>query len=126
MISEAQLESYCLQKAGTEKTFPFGPDTAVMKVLGKMFALYSPEDDGVLSVNLKADPDWSMMLREHYEAVRPGYHMNKKHWNTVRIDGTISDQEIWEMVDHSYNLVVKSLKKSEREKLAAIVAQQKQ
>lgn len=123
MISEADLELYCLNKPGVEKTFPFGPDTAVMKVLGKMFALYSPEDDGVLSVNLKADPDWSLILREHYEAVRPGYHMNKKHWNTVRIDGSIPNVEVWEMVDHSYNLVVKKLPKSEREKLAAIATQ---
>lgn len=120
MRTEADLETYCLAKPGTEKTFPFGPDTVVMKVLGKMYALYSPETDGVVSVNLKADPDWSMLLREHYQAVRPGYHMNKRHWNTVRLDGSIPEPELHEMIDHSYNLVVSKLKKSERERLQSM------
>lgn len=108
-----------MAKPGTEKTFPFDFDTAVIKVMGKMFALWGEGDDP-LTVNLKCDPEWALLLRENYAAVAPGYHMNKRHWNTVTIDGTIPNDEIWEMVDHSYNLVVKKLKKSEREQLAQL------
>ncbi|MGB1251753.1 MAG: MmcQ/YjbR family DNA-binding protein [Candidatus Promineifilaceae bacterium] len=119
MLSERELEQYCLSKKGTEKTYPFGPDTVVIKVLGKMFALWGA-GDSPLSVNLKCDPDWSHLLREHYAAVTPGYHMNKKHWNTVLCDGSIPQDELVEMVDHSYNLVVKKMRKIDREQLAAM------
>ena len=118
----SEIDNYCLSKAGVEKTYPFGDDIPVMKVMGKMFTLASVED-GVVSVNLKADPDWSLILREHYAAVVPGYHMNKKHWNTVTLDGSIPADEVWEMFDHSYNLVVRGLKKSQRIELAALAAQ---
>ena len=119
MIQEHELEQYCLAKKGTEKTYPFGPDTVVIKVLGKMFALWG-EGDRPVSVNLKCDPDWSLFLREHYAAISPGYHMSKKHWNTIVLDGSIPQEEIWEMVDHSYNLVVKKLRKADRKRLAAL------
>jgi len=111
------LRKYCSSKPGAVETFPFDEVTLVIKVMGKMFALTnisSPE----LSVNLKCDPDWSLILREHYAAVKPGYHMNKRHWNTVHLDGSIPDDEVWEMVDHSYRLVVKGMKKADREQLS--------
>ena len=87
--------------------------------MGKMFALTNLTWETV-AVNLKCDPDWSILLRQHYDAVKPGYHMNKKHWNTVTFDGTIPDEEVREMIDHSYRLVAKSLKKAERERLAQL------
>ncbi len=116
-ITLERLRAYCAKKPAAAETFPFDEDTLVFKVMGKMFALTdiaAPE----LAVNLKCDPDWSLILREHYGAVKPGYHMNKRHWNTVTLDGSIPEDEVWEMIDHSYRLVVKGLKKSDREKLA--------
>ena len=117
IITLVALREYCCSKLAAVETFPFDEDTLVFKVMGKMFALTNiraPE----LSVNLKCDPDWALILRDHYTAVTPGYHMNKRHWNTVVIDGSIPDDEVREMIDHSYRLVVKGLKKSDREKLA--------
>jgi predicted DNA-binding protein (MmcQ/YjbR family) len=119
IITLDALREYCCSKPAAVETFPFDEDTLVFKVMGKMFALTNiraPE----LSVNLKCDPDWAMILRDHYAAVTPGYHMNKRHWNTVAMDGSIPDDEIREMIDHSYRLVVKGLKKSDREKLATL------
>lgn len=118
-FSLSSLRAYCCSKPAAHETFPFDEETLVVKVMGKMFALTSinsPE----LSVTLKCDPDWAMILRDHYRAVTPGYHMNKRHWNTVNIDGSIPNDEIMEMIDHSYRLVVKGLKKSDREKLALL------
>ena len=116
MISQQQLESYCLAKLGTEKDYPFGFDVVVIKVMGKMFALWGIDDDPV-EVNLKCDPEWSLLLRDTYSSVSSGFHMNKKHWNTVTLDDTIPDDLAWELVDHSYNLVVKGLRKAERDQL---------
>ena len=113
------LREYCCSKPSVVETYPFDEDTLVFKVMGKMFALTNVRAEE-LSVNLKCDPDWAMILRDHYAAVTPGYHMNKRHWNTVVIDGSIPDDEFWEMIDHSYRLVVKGLKKSDREKLATL------
>ncbi len=87
--------------------------------MGKMFALTSIEARP-LSINLKCDPERAIELREEYEAVQPGYHMSKKHWNTVVCDGTIPDTELREMIDHSYNLVVKGLKRADRDRLAGL------
>lgn len=87
--------------------FPFDANTLVYKVMGKMFAL--TDIDHFESVNLKCDPERAIQLRDEYEAVHPGYHMNKKHWNTVRMDGSVGDRLIKEWIDHSYDLVVKSL-----------------
>ncbi|NIP28657.1 MAG: MmcQ/YjbR family DNA-binding protein [Phycisphaerae bacterium] len=112
------LYRYILKKKGAFEDRPFGPDTAVFKVMGKMFALVG--DNEPLAVNLKCDPDEAVFLRQMYFAVQPGYHMNKRHWNTVTIDGSIPDEEIRQMVDSSYNLVVKGLKKADREALAEL------
>ncbi len=93
--------------------YPFGPDVAVYKIRGKMFATFGYEGD-VARVNLKCDPQEAMVLRDIFDAVIPGYHMNKAHWNTVILDGSIPSGEIERMIDRSYGLVVRGLKKAER------------
>lgn len=98
-----ELREYCLSKPGAEESFPFGDDTLVFKKSGKIFALVNL--DGDLSINLKCDPARALELRERHPAVIPGYHMNKNHWNTVLIDGTVPDMEIKSWVDHSFDLV---------------------
>ena len=100
---------HCLSKPGAEETTPFGPDVFVYKVGGKMFALTSPGDFPA-TVNLKCDPERSIALREEYEGIVPGYHMNKKHWNTVILDGSVPAKLIRELIDHSYELVGKARK----------------
>ena len=107
----AQFRDYCLTKHGASEETPFGPDVLVFKVSGKMFAL-AALDEMPTTVNLKCDPDWALDLRDRYEQVTPGYHMNKKHWNTVEIDTGIPDTDLRRMIDHSYELVVKSLPKA--------------
>jgi len=107
----ADFRKYCLTKSGAAEDTPFGEDVLVFKVGGKMFALASL-DEVPARVNLKCDPDLALELRDRYEQVRPGYHMNKKHWNTVEIDNGIPDGELREMIDHSYDLVFKRLPKS--------------
>jgi predicted DNA-binding protein (MmcQ/YjbR family) len=97
------IREYCISKKGATEGFPFGEDTLVFKVPGRIFALANL--DGDLSVNLKCDPSFALELRERYSSVTPGYHMNKKHWNTVMLDGTIPDKEIFSWIDHSYDLV---------------------
>ncbi len=106
-----QIREYCLKKKGVTEEFPFDEETLVFKVAGKIFLLASLESIP-LQINLKCDPEKAFELREEYEAVRPGYHMNKKHWNTIIIDGSISVRKIFEWIDDSYNLVVAGLKKS--------------
>jgi predicted DNA-binding protein (MmcQ/YjbR family) len=98
------LREYCISKPDVNEGFPFGEDTLVFKVKGKIFALANLDDD--LSVNLKCDPLFAIELREKYSSVSPGYHMNKKHWNTVLLDGSIPDLEVFSWIDHSYNLVI--------------------
>ena len=110
-----EFRAYCLLKKGVTESFPFDDTTLVMKVLNKMFALANL--DGDLSINLKCVPEKALELREQYPAVLPGYHMNKKHWNTVMIDNSIPDALIKEWIDDSYNLVLSKLPKKEREKL---------
>jgi predicted DNA-binding protein (MmcQ/YjbR family) len=107
----------CSGFPGAVEDYPFGDDVAVFKVGGKMFALVmlTGQPGGV---NLKCDPDWALELRDRYEAVRPGYHANKRHWNTVELDGTVEDEDLREMIDHSYELVVRALPKRERDRLA--------
>jgi predicted DNA-binding protein (MmcQ/YjbR family) len=102
------LRAYCLAKPAVEETLPFGPDTLVYKVAGKMFLLTSLDNDP-LTFNVKCDPDLAIELRERYDAVQPGYHMNKKHWNTITVDGSVSAKLLKEWIDHSYELVVDSL-----------------
>lgn len=106
------FRSYCLSKPYVTESFPFDETTLVFKVAGKMFALTDLE--GVFSVNLKCDPEKAIALREKYPCVTPGYHMNKRLWNTVLIDGTVPDDLFLSWVDHSYDLVVASLPKKFR------------
>ena len=104
------LRQYCLSKPGVEETLPFGPDTLVFKVSGKIFLL-TGLDSEELSFNVKCDPDKAIELREEYpETVLPGYHMNKKHWNTIIVDGRLSAKQLKEMIDDSYDLVAKNKK----------------
>lgn len=109
------FREYCLSKKGVEETFPFGEDTLVFKVMGKMFALTSFSEPD--NCNLKCDPEYAIELRNKYEAVQPGYHMNKQHWNTVSYHPDLPDKEILGMVDHSYELVVAGLPKKLRDQL---------
>ena len=109
----AEFREYCLTKPGAREGTPFGPDVLVFKVSGKMFAL-AALDDLPTTVNLKCDPDLALDLRDRYEQVKPGYHMNKKHWNTVEIESGIPASELRRMIDHSYELVVKSLPQAVR------------
>ena len=109
-----EFRMYCLSKAHVTEEFPFDETTLVFKVAGKMFAL-TGLDDPEFKVNLKCDPDRSVMLREEYESIRPGWHMSKLHWNTVHVDGSFPDKFFLELVDHSYDLVVQGLPKKLRD-----------
>lgn len=111
--------NYLLAKPAAEETFPFDEDTLVMKVMGKMFALI-PLERLPLQVNLKCDPAHALELREQYVAVQEPYHMNKNHWITVILDGSIPPAEVRAMIDESYRLVVAGLKKADREKLQSM------
>jgi len=110
-----KFRAYCLAKKGVTENFPFDDTTLVMKVLDKMFALGNL--DGDLNINLKCNPEKAVELREQYPAVKPGYHMNKKHWNTIEVDGSIATGTIENWIDDSYNLVVSKMTKKQRELL---------
>jgi len=110
------LRKYLLEKKGAVEDTPFGPEALVFKVMSKMFALVA-WDESPLRITLKCDPDLALILRAQYQSVQPGYYMNKKHWNTITLDGSISDNQILEMIDNSYELVVKGLKKADRQEL---------
>lgn len=109
-----EFRIYCLGKDHVTEEFPFDENTLVFKVAGKMFAL-TGLDDPEFKVNLKCDPDRSVLLREEYESIRPGWHMSKLHWNTVHVDGSFPDKLFLELVDHSYELVVQGLPKKLRD-----------
>lgn len=111
--------NYCITKAGVEESFPFNETTLVMKVMGKMFALTALDKEG-FSVNLKCDPDWALELREEHPEITAGFHMNKKHWNTVDLQGDLPSSLVREMIDHSYALVVAKLPKKLKEELEAL------
>ena len=113
------LHDYCLQKKGVTAEFPFDEHTLVFKVMGKMYALVGMKREP-LSVNLKCDPERALELRATYEAVQPGYHMNKTHWNTVQLNHDLEDRDLRDLIDHSYALVVRSLKKADRAALNAL------
>lgn len=113
MIELKHLKHYLLQKPGATEERPFGPEVRVYKVVGKIFALVAWEAMP-LRLSLKCDPDLALAVRDQYEAVQPGYHLNKQHWNTLTLDGTIPEDEVRHLIDHSYALVVKKLKKAER------------
>jgi len=100
------LRDYCLSKPGAEETLPFGPDTLVYKVNNKIFLLVGL-DSADLRFNVKCDPDKAIELRDEYACVLPGFHMNKKHWNTVVVDGSVSNSLLKEWIDHSYTLVAR-------------------
>ncbi|WP_324784308.1 MmcQ/YjbR family DNA-binding protein [Streptomyces sp. H51] len=116
-MTPRQLRTLCLSFNAAVEDFPFGPDTSVFKVLGKMFAL-STLDARPLTVNLKCDPEDAVRLRaEHEGLIVPGYHMNKRHWNTVTADGGLPDRLVRELVEDSYDLVVAGLPRAERLRL---------
>ncbi|RAJ18165.1 MmcQ/YjbR family DNA-binding protein [Olleya aquimaris] len=115
-----QLREYCLSKPHATEDFPFDADTLVFKVLGKLFALVPLEkwENGLASINLKCDPDYAIQLREDFESIEAGWHMSKKHWNTLYIyKGELQPQFIKQLIDHSYNMVVKGMPKNLRETL---------
>lgn len=107
-----ELREYCLTLKGVTEEFPFGESVLVFKVAGKMFCLTDLESK--LSIAVKNDPERNIELREEFSAIKPGYHMNKKHWNTVEIDGTISDDMLKNLIDESYDLVVMKLTRKEQ------------
>lgn len=117
MVTEPMLKQYLLSKPEAQEDFPFGPEAAVYKICGKMFALVFHQQ-GECRVNLKCDPQEAIELRHVFDAVLPGYHMNKRHWNTIRLDGSLPRSEIERMVDNSFRLVVKGLTKPVRKGLA--------
>ena len=109
------IDLYAALPETVEET-PFGPDVLVYKVCGKMFATASP-DEVPARINVKCDPEKAVELREKYESILPGYHMNKKHWNTILLNGGVPQELLKELIKHSYQLVVKGLKKEDRERL---------
>jgi len=111
-----EFRTYCLSKPGVTESFPFDEVTLVFKVMSKMFALTGLGKEQ-FTVNLKCDPERALDLREEYSEIQPGYHMSKKHWNTIDFEGSLNDDFLVKLIDHSYDLVVKKLKKSEREEL---------
>ena len=112
-MNSAELRDHCLSYPGARETFPFGPETSVFKVGGKMFALSQLGADS-LRVSLKCEPQLAEALRQTYAAVLPGYHLNKRHWNTVVIDGSLSAQMLEDLIEDSYDLVVAQLPASRR------------
>ena len=110
------LRNYLLNKRAAFEDRPFGPKALVFKVMGKMFALV-PLETKRLHVTLKCDPDLALHLRGMYEAVRPAYYLSKRHWNTVILDGSVPEDHVFEMIDDSYDLVVKGLRKADRARI---------
>lgn len=115
MMYLEEIRTHCLAKNGVEETFPFDNVTLVFKVGGKMFALIDVEE--AESINLKCNPERAIELREHYDGIIPGYHMNKTHWNTVKLDGSVGRSLVFELIDHSYELVFNSLPKKIKNEL---------
>ena len=115
-MNPAELRDHCLSLTGAEETFPFGAETSVFKVAGKMFALSQLGAES-LRVSLKCDPELAEGLRGAHAAVLPGYHLNKRHWNTVIVDGSLPDETIRDMIEDSYDLVVSKLPRARRRAL---------
>jgi predicted DNA-binding protein (MmcQ/YjbR family) len=111
------LRRWCLRQPGAVEEFPFGPETSVFKVGGKMFAL-SALDGAPLRVSVKCEPELAVDLRNSYDAIRPGYHLNKRHWNTLTLDGSLPDQLVRDLIEDSYDLIVSALPKRVREYIA--------
>jgi predicted DNA-binding protein (MmcQ/YjbR family) len=110
------LRAWCLGQAGAIEDFPFGPELSVFKVAGKIFAL-STLDRTPLAVSVKCEPELAIALRDSYPAIRPGYHLNKRHWNTITLDGSLADQLVRDLIEDSYDLVVSALPKRVRDGL---------
>jgi predicted DNA-binding protein (MmcQ/YjbR family) len=115
-MDAAELRAWCLRQGGAIEDFPFGPESSVFKVAGKMFAL-SALERSPLEVSVKCEPDLAVALRDSYPAIRAGYHLNKRHWNTVTLDGSLPDQLVRDLVEDSYDLVVSALPRRVREQL---------
>lgn len=115
-MTQEQLRKHLLEKPETTEELPFGPEALVFKVAGKMFALIAWEQDPIY-ISMKCDPDRAVALRETYPAIKAAYHFDKTHWNMVYVDGTLTDDQITELIDHSYDLVVKKLKKADRDRI---------
>lgn len=113
------FQAYCLAKAGVTEEFPFDEVTLVYKVMGKIFAICGLDNPDFL-VALKADPSYTLELREKYVEVQPGFHLNKTHWNTVDFNGALNDDQLKQLIDHSYQQVVKGLPKKRRDELLSI------
>jgi predicted DNA-binding protein (MmcQ/YjbR family) len=116
-MDAGRLRAVCVSFAGAEETFPFGTENSVFKVAGKIFALARLGQDP-LRVSLKCEPELAQRLREAHAAVIPGYHLNKRHWNTVIIDGSLEDQMVEDMIEDSYDLVVSALPRARQAALA--------
>lgn len=116
ITSHKKLEEYILAKPGTDLSYPFGEQAAVYKVSGKMFALIGEKITPV-NISLKCDPQLAEHLRQKYDEVQPGYHLNKRHWNTIVASGQLSEQEIFDLINHSYDLVVDGMPKKDQDKL---------
>jgi predicted DNA-binding protein (MmcQ/YjbR family) len=112
-MGPAELRAICLRFAGAVEERPFGPETSVFKVCGKMFAL-SRLDGEPLRLSLKCEPPLAEQLRQEYAAIAPGYHLNKRHWNTVTLDGSIADRMLRDLIEDSYDLVVSALPRARR------------
>ena len=115
-MDASDLRTWCLQRPGAIEDFPFGPEHSVFKVAGKMFAL-STLDRMPLEVSVKCEPELAVSLRHSYPAVRPGYHLNKRHWNTITLDGSLPAQFVRDLIEDSYDLVVGALPRSVRDQL---------
>jgi predicted DNA-binding protein (MmcQ/YjbR family) len=115
-LSPEALRECCLARPGASEDFPFGPQTSVFKVAGKMFAL-SALGSVPLKVSLKCEPELAEQLRATYPAIVPGYHLNKRHWNTITLDGSVDDRTVRDMIEDSYDLVVGGLPRTTRERL---------
>ncbi|MCC8410359.1 MmcQ/YjbR family DNA-binding protein [Mucilaginibacter sp. UR6-1] len=111
-----ELRDYCLTKPAADESFPFGDDTLVFKIGGKIFLLAGIDGN---SFNAKCDPELAVELREQHPEVQPGYHMNKTHWNTVQMDGSLTIKQIHQMIDHSYELILKSLPKKQQAEIVS-------
>ena len=114
-----EVRDYCISKKGVEETLPFGPDTLVFKVMGKAFLL-TGFNSSPLQFNVKCDPEKAIEFREQFPCVLPGYHMNKKHWNTILADGSVSNKQLKEWITDSYTLVISGLPKIQQKKLASL------
>ena len=115
-MDASDLREWCLAQPGAIEDFPFGPEHSVFKVAGKMFAL-SALDRTPLEVSVKCEPELAVGLRESYPAIRPGYHLNKRHWNTITLDRSLPDQLVCDLIQDSYDLVVSALPRRIREQL---------